>query len=255
MTEQKYMPNKRLTIALGLFGGNPFATVGSCTAAELNALKNISAAVPISGFTFGLQASPQESDRTFADEPNAQIRGFNQFGGDVPTLLPRSYTDTSDILQQVWTLLKVPGILLWVATRLGPLNSAAFAVGDLVNLYKVATDGNQKNTEGTTGARTVITFLPQGDVYPNVVVRGVGSTPVQLTGFPTTATVGKPIWGQASLGSRAANDLVNFSSSDTTKLVHDSRGVFMPVAAGTVTITASKVGYTDATAVSITVNP
>lgn len=243
----KFMANKRLTIAVALASGNPFVNPAAPTVTEANALKNVSPATRINGYSFGMQASPQTDDRSFADEPSAQNRGFNQFGGDVPLYLPTDYTDTSDLLQQVFTLVKTPGVALWVMTRLGPLNNSVFAAGDFVNVYKVLTDGIQANVEGTNGGVVVVTFLPQGDVYPLVVLAPAAPVAVTVTGYPAAPTIGKPIFGTATYQSRNVTGEVTWSSTDTTKLIHTGHGIFLPLAAGPASIVASYPGATAST--------
>ena len=159
MPDTKFLVAKHLTIAVGLLSATPFVAPSAPTVTEANALKNISSAVRVNGYTFGLKASAQTPDRSFADDPAAQVRGFNAFGGDMPLYSPTNYADSTDILQQIWTLVKAPGVGLWIMTRLGKINTTAFAAGDFVNVYQVLTDGFENQTAGIIGGVSMITFL------------------------------------------------------------------------------------------------
>ena len=255
MADTKFMANKRLTLAVGLVGANPFVTPSAPTVTEMNALKNVSAAARINGYTFGLQASAKTTDRSFADDPAAENRGFNAFGGDVPFYLPTNFADTSDLLQQVFTLVKSQGVGLWVATRLGAVNTAPFAAGDFVNVYKVLTDGFQNEIAGNQGGVSMIVFLPQGEVYPLASVAPATAVPLVLSGFPTAASIGKPLWGVVTYQGVNVTADCSYLSSDTSKLIASGdESVFLAVAAGSATITASFPGATSTVSPAITIS-
>ena len=254
MADTKFMANKRLTVALGIVSGNPFLNPAAPTVAEMNALKNVSAATRINGYTFGLQASQKTSDRSFADDAAAEVRGFNQFGGDAPFYLPTNFADTSDLLQQTFTLVKTPGVALWLATRLGAVNTTSFAAGDWINVYKVLTDGFQNEIAGNQGGVSMITFLPQGEVYALAQVAPAAPVALVLSNFPTTAAIGKPVWGAVTYQGVNVTADCSYVSSDVTKLVASGdESVFLASVAGSATITVSLPGATSATTAAITI--
>lgn len=254
MPNTKYLANKRLTILIGLVSANPFADPSNPSDVELATLKNISPAVRVNGYAFGMQATPDTDDRSFEDAPGAQGDGFLQFGGDVPVYTPTDYTNTADILQQVWALTKAQGTALWVATRLGPINSGAIAVGDIVSVYKVLTDGSLHNTEGVGGRVRILTFQPNGDIFPNRIVKHA-TTPVVITQtVPATAQVGKPFYGKAVAGGRDITRDAVWTSTDPTKVFIAEAGVFVPLAAGTASIQATYAGMTPGTTTAVTVS-
>lgn len=254
MADTKFMANKRLTVALGLVSGNPFVNPAAPTILEANALKNVSAATRINGYTFGLQASQKTSDRSFVDDAAAEVRGFNQFGGDAPFYIPTNFADTSDLLQQVFTLVKTQGVALWLVTRLGAVNTGAFVAGDFVNVYKVLTDGFQNEIAGNQGGVSMIVFLPQGEVYPLAQIAPATAVPLVLSGFPTTASIGKPVWGTATYQGVNVTADCTYVASDTNKLVASGdESVFLASVAGSATITASFPGAVSATTAAITI--
>lgn len=256
MADLKYMANQRLTVALGLVSASPFGSSPSTpTVTQANTLRNVSQAVRFNGLTFGMKASAQNNDRSIADAPSAQTRGFNAFSGDVPFYLPTNYADTSDILQQAFTLVKTPGVGLWVMTRLGPLNNTPFSAADVVNLYQVNTDGSAKDLAGIVGGITVITFLPQGNVFANIILAPATPAAVVVTGGPAASTVVLGyFWAKATYqGHTIAGDAV-WTSSDTTKLISLGGGLFQMIAAGAPTYSAAYPGATASTATTITIS-
>ncbi|MFF2388958.1 hypothetical protein [Agromyces sp. NPDC058104] len=253
MTDVKYLTNKRLTVWAALASGNPFVDPSHPTDDEINAMLNISDAVRANGYSFGVQATPSTDDRSLTDDASAQGDGFMNFGGDIPAYTPSDYTNVADILQKVWVLTKAQGTVLWIVTRLGKPNNSLAAPGDVVSVFRVKTDGQQHNTEGAGGRIRMLSVQPDGEVYPNILVADTTPVAVTATG-PATASVGDPFYANALLsGLNITRDAI-WTSSDPTKVFSDGGGVFIPLAAGAVTLVASYPGATAATAIPVTVS-
>lgn len=253
MADTKYLPNQRTTIALALVGASPFANPAAPTVTEVNAIKNASPATRMSGYTFNMKASAVTTDRSFADSASTDTRGFSDFGGSIPFYLPTNFANTADILQQIFTLYKSPGVGLWVVVRLGQVNSNVFAAGDWISVFQVLTDAGELDTTGNLGSIALVDFLPQGTVYPNAIVAPAAPVALVMT-IPTAGSVGKVIWPVVTYQGVNVTQDCTYTSSDTTKIVPNGDGAALYcVAAGTTTtITASFPGATSAISAAIT---
>jgi hypothetical protein len=253
MPDTKFLSNQRVTIALALTGANPFANPAAPTVTEMNAIKNVSAATRMNGYSFNMKASATTTDRSFADSASTVARGFLDFGGAIPFYLPTNFADTSDILQQVFTLYKTQGVGLWVAVRLAPLNSGAFVAGDWLSVYQVLTDAGEFDTAGNIGSIANVTFLPQGNVYPNAIVAPATPSALVMT-IPTAGSIGKVIWPVVTYQGINVTQDCTYTSSDTTKIAPNGDGAALYcVAAGTTTtVTASFPGATSVVSAAIT---
>jgi hypothetical protein len=238
---------------LAVASGVPFANPQAPTVTEMLAIKNVTPAVRINGYSFNVKASAATADRSFTDDPAVEARGFNDFGGSVPFYLPTNFSDTSDILQQTFTLIKTPGVLLYAVVGLQALSTALPIAGDWISVYQVLTDGSQADTSGNIGSITSITFLPQGIVYPLAIVAPAAPVALVMT-IPTTGTVGKVIWPVVTYQGINVTQECTYVSSDTTKLVPNGDGaVLYCLAAGTgLTVTASFPGATPVVSAAIT---
>lgn len=198
-----------MTVWLGL--PNAFANWEKPTVAELNATQNLTAGIAWDGWSFGAQASTQNSDPSMIDVGNVQTKGFAQFGGDISFFYPFDYTDTSNELLSIFLALQVPGTFAYLVTRADGLKTTAGApdsgkvavTNDLVNIYYVQSDGWNDNVTGELAFKYVISFIAQGNVDTNVLV----ATTVTVT---TPAAIGTPdytVGGKTPLGSYANRQL------------------------------------------------
>lgn len=262
MPDVKFMINKRLKISLGAWSFptlTPFGNTAAPTVAELNAMNEITSAVRVNGYTFNVVPSKVSDDRSFADEAASQVRGFDEFGGDMPIYLPTDYTNLADPLVKAFNLLKSPGVGYYIVTRVGPLATQAWAAGDVINVYKVMTDGYQNHTDGLLGGVSVVAFLPQGEVYPDAIVQAATASPITLVGTQaTTLARGLATYFQASYQGRQITNQATWTSSNPAVLYSDGHGIFVtgPAvtgATGTATITCSFPGGTSAVSTAITI--
>lgn len=255
MTDTRVYGNKRRTIAVGLDSANPFADTDFATAEELNKLLNISSVVKWDSTDLAMQESDKIDDRVLTDNAGAQRRGFPQFGGSINLLSPKDLANIVDIAVKAFALFKTPRTVLWIADRVGPLNSTPFIAGQRINRYKIAVDAKKNQTSGDTSYSYTIKLIPQGDVYPQEIV--AASTPLKVTTSGHKAALSlatnKWTWGQAKLGESVVTTQADWSSSNPAVAVVDGRGLVTALSPGTASITATVPGATKSDPVSITV--
>lgn len=244
----KYQANENVTF--WFVPSNGFANWASPTVAEVNAGTNITDAVTTDNYDFGAQASNQIDSRSFNQAASAQSRGFAQFGGTVGFYYPRDFADTSNLYQQVYTLLKTQGTTGYLVVRVdGTKVGETAADGDIVSVYRVMTDGWSKTIDGENPFQYQITFLPQGDIAVKTVVR-TGAAVVVVTPATAAVAAGEHVQLSATVQGRVQTfGGVRWTTSDPTFATVSSAGTVTGVAAGTATITATFVA-TGATATS-----
>lgn len=221
------------------------------TVAELNAATNVTASVAWENYSFGAQASNQNSDPGFIDVGNTQTRGFAQFGGTISFYYPASYAvDATNPNYVTFAALRTPRTLGYIIIRADGLktttgvkdaNKVAVA-NDLVYIYKVMSDGWADVNTGEVNFKYSITFRAQGDLWTNTIV-ATSATLVTPAPIGTTAyTVG----GKTPLGSyytgrqlAAATNIwngypgwFNWSSSNPAIASVDKNGVVTGVSVG-----------------------
>lgn len=255
MTDTRVYGNKRRTIAVGLDSANPFADTEFATDEELNALLNISSAVKWDSTDLAMQESDKIDDRVLTDSAGAQRRGFPQFGGSLNLLTPKDLNNIVDVAVKAFALFKTPRTVLWIADRVGPLNSTPFVAGQRINRYKIAVDAKKNQTSGDTSYSYTIKLVPQGDVFPQEIV--AGATPLKITTSGHKAALSLATapytWGQAKLGESTVTTQANWTSSHPEIAVVDGRGLVTALSAGTTDIVASIPGATDSDPIAITV--
>jgi Bacterial Ig-like domain (group 2). len=242
------------------------------TAAEINATVNVTNSTAWDGYSFGTQASNQNSDPSVGDVGNTQTRGFAQFGGTVSFFYPRNYTDTSNEYLTTFLAIDKPRTLGYLIIRSDGKKTTAGAddknkvavTGDFVSIYKVMSDGWQDSVVGELGFKYAITFQPQGDLWVNAQVGTFTTTTPVAIGTPNyVSPLGKTPLGTYRSGRQlaaVANEwngypgAFSWSSSDPTKATVDANGVVHAVAAGTASITATeKITGIASTALSVTI--
>lgn len=147
------------------------------TAAELNDLfaytSNedgmvfpISCAITDDGFTANKTESETDDTRTLCDVGQVQNKTFDTYEVMLDALRDASVTDPG-IMNMFFDIFKGVDRPFYIITRLGPLNSAAFAVGQYIKIFGVTTDYPTDLVEDNTllgfGAR----FKNTGDVVVN----------------------------------------------------------------------------------------
>lgn len=240
-----------------------FANPAKPTPTEVNAGLNITDDISWNDFDFGLSASNTTNDPSLAAKSNVSDRGAIQYGGGLSLYLPLDLADMSNSHAVAHAALKDPRTLGWisiqvdgelsetnVATYTGGLTQTAVA-GDEISLFKVMTAGYAHAITGEEAFRETISFLPQGEAYPSVIVATALTvvTPATLSLDISDGDIGALT---ATVNGRNFTRGVRWTSSDTTKATVSQNGVVTPVAAGSATITATYEGATDTTSVTVT---
>lgn len=228
------------------FAANP----AKPTVAELNATTNITTSIAWENFSFGSQASNQNSDPSIGDVGNTQQRGFAQFGGTISLFYPFDYTDSSNPLLTTFNLLDNPRTVLYLIFRVDGLKTTTGApdknkvavAGDFINVYKVMTDGWNDVNVGENAFKYTITFQPQGDLWVNATV----NTTVTVTTPVAIGTTAYTVGGKTPLGSyltgrqlslaagfwNGTPGWLNWTSSNPAIATVDKNGVVKGVAVG-----------------------
>lgn len=120
-------------------------------------------------------ASDTVDDTELCSEGNAVTFGSSNYEG---TMTPFWYLDEDGKIvlldNAVWEALKEKGSELWVVEREGPRYDEPFAVGDLVDVYRVITDNPQKPADRAGYIKRVVPLGVQ-DARLNVAL--VADTP------------------------------------------------------------------------------
>lgn len=238
------------------FAANAFTDWRKPTVAEFASGIDVTGSVSWENWSFGAQASQQNSDPSLRDVGNVQTRGFAQFGGQVSFFYPSNYTDVTDPEVITFMALDQPGTVGYLVVRADGLKTTSgsadeykgIVAGDFVSIYRVQTDAWSDAVTGQNNFKYTITFLPQGDLYVNAYV---GTSVSVATPAPIGAsdyTVGGKTPLSAYITGRELVDDANrvngypgwftWVSDDPSVASVDSNGVVTGVSAGSADITA-----------------
>lgn len=252
---------------------NAFANPAKPTVAELTATTDVTTAISWENFSFGSQASNQNSDPSLGDVGNTQVRGFAQFGGTISFFYPYNYTDTSNLLLTTFNLLRTPRTLGYLVLRVDGYKTTGATgdkakvpvANDFVSVYKVMSDGWNDVNVGENAFKYTITFQPQGDLWINAVVGTSVTvvTPVAIGTVNYASPTGKTPLGTYITGRQlaAVTNIWNgypgrfiWSSSNPAVATVDSNGVVRARSAGSSNIIATDPNTgTASTALAVTI--
>lgn len=241
---------------------NAFANPARPTPTEVNAGLNITDSISWNDFDFGIQASNTTNDPSLAAKSNVSDRGAMQYGGSISLYLPADESDVTNDHALAYAALATPRTLGYitmqvdgelsetnVATYAGGLTQTA-AEGDLIDVFLVMTSAYSHSITGEEAFRETINLMPQGEAYPNAVVSAAAPT-VVVTPATATPTAGDVIALAATVNGRAYTRGVRWTTSDATKATVSQNGIVTAVAAGAATITATYLGASDTSALTI----
>lgn len=253
MPDTKVLSNGRLQWRAGPSSAisNSHWTAGP-TLAELQSLVNISAAVKIDGTDFGLEASDQSDDRSFADAAGSQSRSFTQASGNIEIYTPAK-SEVSGINVTTWDILSKTRTKLAIAQRTVKPQASALVAGDEVNVFRVITDDrvhNRNDVSRTLGIGLVL----QDDVLVNYIIPSASPTaPAVSPSGAIALVVGTPEFHKVSYEGRNITVGAKYVSSDEAVFTVTNHGILIPVAAGSATLTVSYPGALALTPIAVTV--
>jgi hypothetical protein len=238
-----------------------FANPAKPTPAEVNAGRIITDDISWNDYNFGLQASNTNNDPSLAAKSNVSDRGALQYNGGISLYVPEDFNDLSNAHAVTYALLETPRTVGWLTVQIdGELSETntptysgglvrAAAAGDLIDVFKVMSGGYSNAITGEEAFRETISFLPQGEAYIDAVV----ATTLTVVVLPATATPtnGDIVALTATVNARPYTGGVKWTTSDATKATVSAHGIVTTKAAGSVTITATYLGATDTSALTI----
>ena len=266
MAETKLTTNG-LAVTVWFALPNAFANPKNPTASEINSgAVNVTKSIAWANYSFGAQASTQNSDPGMGDVGNTQTRGFAQFGGTISFFYPKTYSDSSDESLITFLALEKPRTLGYVIIRVdGQKDSVDSPAqdGDFLRIYRVMSDGWSDVNTGEENFKYSITFQPQGDLWINAVVGTVAvATPAAIGAEDFTIGGKTPL--SAFVTGRELAKVDNqydgypggfdWQSSDSDVASVDANGVVHGVSAGTAEITAiHKITRVESTPLEVTI--
>lgn len=246
---EKINSNQHVTVRAGL--ASAISNWKVPTLAEINALKNVSAAVNWNSFAINLQASPQQDDRTLTDAAGAQSRGLTQFGGTIELVNPK-VDDSASIYREAYDIFSTPRVELVVAVRYGKKNSLAAAAGDRWYVYHVIVDAPAFGKNDVSHYYQV-TLKARDDVMPNYILPPSSPVAITQTILDASVTVGDLVFVSAMYQGWDITKGAEWVTSNAALLELVHPGVFLAKAAGTPTAKAKYPGATDSTAGTVTI--
>jgi hypothetical protein len=228
------------------------------TAAELNAagVVDITDAISWNDFNYFLQASNTIDDPAISATGKVSDLGAMQFGGQLSFYYPKSFADVTNRYKSVYDLFFSPRTTGYMIFRIDGKHSTdvvtsgeqTIVATDVVQIFKVMTDGFNESITGEDAFRYTINFQAQSLAAPRVIVQG-GSAPVTtivsndapITTLSRTVLNG-PFKLSAKVDGRYMTTNVTWTSTNPDKATVSAAGVVKPIAAGTTTITATYYG-------------
>ena len=237
MTDIKVPSSGNIRVWWGL--ANAFANYEAPTAVEINACLDISESISWNDLGFGLQASNTIDDPAITAIGKVSDRGASQFGGAISFYYPGAFGDSSNDYAVTYDALDAPRTLGYIVMRVdGEQTTTLAKSNDLVQVFKVMTDGYAESITGEEAFRYTVSFLSQGDLAVRVLVKGATTITVDVDPGLTLAS-GASARLTAYVDERVYTNGVKWTTSDPTVATVSSAGVVTSVNGGFATITAT----------------
>ena len=218
---------------------NAFANYESPTATELNACLDISDSISWNDFGFALSASNTIDDPAITAMGKVADRGAPQFGGTISFYYPGAFGDASNDYSVTYDALDQTRTAGFIVMRMdGEQPVAAAAASDLVEVFKILTDGYAESITGEEAFRYTITFLPQGDLAIRCVVGGATAPAVTIDPATLAVSTASATRVSADVDGRVYTNGVKWTSSANAIASVSPAGVITANSVGTATITA-----------------
>lgn len=248
MTDTKLASSGNIRVWFG--NSSSLANPKSPTAAEINAMLDISDSISWNDFDFGTQASNTSDDPPITAKSAVSDRGAAQYGGSLSFYYPRDESDATNEYKVTYDALRVPGTLGYIVMRVdgkelttttgtasNPGTQAA--ANDLVNVYKVESAGWTDSITGEEAFRYTISFVSKGSIATNTVVKSGAAPSVAILPLTLAVTTGQTGIVNATVNTRKYTRGVRWSSSDPAVATVSQNGVVTGVSGGTADITCT----------------
>lgn len=129
---------------------------------ELTAGKDFSDNILKSGYNLGATGADKVSEPSLKSKSNATVPGASNYAGDVTFFRYLDATGKSLPAEDLpYVTFTGKGVRGWFVERVGPDSGAAWAVGDIVNVYEVIADDPQPPKDYTGYVKFVQPFHVQ----------------------------------------------------------------------------------------------
>lgn len=148
-----------------------FADLSAPTVAELNSTLmkfNVSCAIE-DGYTLNQTESDTDDSRTICDVGQVSNRTFLTYEASLDGFRDASLTDNG-VFNLFFRLAKAKDVPVVLVKRIGKVNDAPYAVGDIVSLYSFTTDNPVDVVDDVTNIMFGARFKPTGGVNINYKV-------------------------------------------------------------------------------------
>jgi hypothetical protein len=226
------------------------------TLAQLLTLLNVSAGVKIEGTDFGVEASEQVDDRSFADQAGAQSRGPVQASGSIEVYTPGK-GDNSSAHAVAYNTFSTPRTRLALGQRFAKPQSSPLVAGDEVSLFRVQTDARQHNRNEASRTLGVGLVFQDNALLNYIVPAATPQSPtVAIQGgisLTTGFTTGKIAMLKVTYHGRNITAGAVYSSSNESVFTVSKGGVIVAVGPGTAQLNVSYPGAGTVAAQTVTV--
>lgn len=252
MVDSKLASSGNVRIWFG--GSSSMANPLAPTAAEINAMLDISDSISWNDFDFGTQASNTIDDPPITAKSAVSDRGAASYGGSLSFYYPAEESDASNGYKITYDALRVPGTKGFIVMRVDgkELTTTAgttsnpgtlAAANDLVHVYKVESAGWTDSITGEEAFRYTISFVSKGQIATNAVVKAGAPAPtVAILPLTLALSIGTPIGiVNATVNTRRYTRGVKWTSSAPNIATVSANGAVKRVAAGSANITCTHV--------------